>query len=478
MAKLNVTIPAVDVSVNGVAYRKVDRKAQAGDIVKALESSADIDEGAFYGPLTAASGNTVSFTDNVGYPRTRAAYGYEVYAAVAEPAVEYREVKRKANVGERIKIVNAVAAYDYVNGDEVTVIDVHGSGGVTFRDKVNAKNCAHLSEYVVLEPVAPAEADAKPKRLTVGDFAKVIDTPGDDRAALGNIVEVEHVRRAFDPSDGEMITAKDLAGYSFSMYSRRFAPATPEEVAAAQAEANRKIAVGPFAGGGFAQIVDADKSEALIAVGDGDFVKVSDDYGYAGRFALKATRTDGKYGFCNADALRQITEAEYNAAVAPEPEFSVGDKIQITRNQCNWPVGTVATITEVLTHPNHESGTVWAKALGETYLADGNCFEKLTAEEVAAIEKEAQEAARWAKIGRKVNEFKRGDIAEATRLLGKNERVIGEVEDTPRKQSGGEMSAGLRLPDGTFYAVDAEGMTLIVPVEQRFDKTDAEKAAA
>lgn len=68
MVKLNVTIPAVDVMVNGQAYRKVDRKAQAGDIVKALYAREDITEGAFYAVYADGDGDP-AFRDDDGDER-------------------------------------------------------------------------------------------------------------------------------------------------------------------------------------------------------------------------------------------------------------------------------------------------------------------------------------------------------------------------------------------------------------------------
>jgi hypothetical protein len=141
----------------------------------------------------------------------------------------------------------------------------------------------------------------------------------------------------------------------------------------------------------------------------------------------------------------------------------VGDIAVITNE--NW-LG-MGTIIDVKTLDGREYGMLKTR------------FTPATPEEVAQAQaeaqrkvKEAQETAKWAAIGRKVGEFKRGDIVEATRLLGKKERVIGEVEDVPQQEDGG-MAAGLRLPDGTFYAVDADGMALITPVEQRFDTEQA-----
>lgn len=75
-------------------------------------------------------------------------------------AIQYREVKRKANVGERIKIVNAGYAGNppvYANGDVVEVVKDCGAWGVRINRKwdnysgINAL-VSHF-EYVVLESI-------------------------------------------------------------------------------------------------------------------------------------------------------------------------------------------------------------------------------------------------------------------------------------------------------------------------------------
>lgn len=72
---------------------------------------------------------------------------------------QYREVKRKANVGERIRIVKAQYNEDYDNGDEFVVTNSYDTGGVDFIDNVGDENTASLSEYVVLEPVEATPID-------------------------------------------------------------------------------------------------------------------------------------------------------------------------------------------------------------------------------------------------------------------------------------------------------------------------------
>jgi hypothetical protein len=71
--------------------------------------------------------------------------------------IQYREVSRKANVGERIKIVQASLTFgDYVNGTVMTVehIKPNGAHVYPYVDRVNICKFIADYEYVVLEPLA------------------------------------------------------------------------------------------------------------------------------------------------------------------------------------------------------------------------------------------------------------------------------------------------------------------------------------
>ncbi|RCX22915.1 hypothetical protein DFP94_101504 [Fontibacillus phaseoli] len=74
--------------------------------------------------------------------------------------IQYREVKRKANVGERIKIVNAGLSFGhYKNGDTLTIVKLDKDGNALFPVKRGEGNpdglfFASQHEYVVLEPIA------------------------------------------------------------------------------------------------------------------------------------------------------------------------------------------------------------------------------------------------------------------------------------------------------------------------------------
>jgi hypothetical protein len=98
-------------------------------------------------------------------------------------------------------------------------------------------------------------------------------------------------------------------------------------------------------------------------------------------------------------------------------------------------------------------------------------FEKATDEEVAEAnaqfaEKEVE--AKWAKIGRKPSEYKKGDIVSGVRWNDSAVVFIGYLEDEPT-----DGYVGVREHNGRFSAVRIEDAALITPVEARFDRANA-----
>jgi hypothetical protein len=93
---------------------------------------------------------------------------------------------------------------------------------------------------------------------------------------------------------------------------------------------------------------------------------------------------------------------------------------------------------------------------GEVY----NIYEKV----IEANEKLDVEAKR-AKIGRRHNEFKKGDIVRGVRYDDSSIRFIGEAEDVSDKWD----TIGVRSADGIYHAVYRTEAVLIAPVEIRVD---------
>lgn len=90
---------------------------------------------------------------------------------------KYREVKRKANVGDRIRIVNPKCASGYGLGDEGAVVET-AEAGVYANLRGDRRGVWH-SEYVVLEPIETtadiSELFAKFIRENSGTIRKYLD---------------------------------------------------------------------------------------------------------------------------------------------------------------------------------------------------------------------------------------------------------------------------------------------------------------
>ena len=124
MAKLNVTVPANEVTVGDVVYRKVDREAQAGDIVKSLEDRTDITKGAFYRVQIDDENDPYVFddVDEASYGLYEYPHEFEVYTPVTADitfeGATYRKVDRSARVGDTVRVISG-AGERYLRGYSV-----------------------------------------------------------------------------------------------------------------------------------------------------------------------------------------------------------------------------------------------------------------------------------------------------------------------------------------------------------------------
>lgn len=482
MAKLSVVVPSNEVEVGGVRYRKVERKAQAGDIVKAQHYGTDITKGSFYAVTTADGG--VGFYDNVNDFRSPFTLGeprYEVYEKVTEPAVpEYREVNREAEKGERIRIVSACDSR-YSNGDEFVVEKSGTDGGGVYVRHPNGTHdgCAGIlrREYVVLEPVNIPEPAPQPERLKVGDYVKVTDASGSGHAKKGDIAVVTNDN--WLDNHGKLLDVKTLDGRTYGMFSHRFVRATESEVEAAKKDAERTKKIGEFADGGYAEIVNANYDNASSSARDnnGLYVKVEAKLSPWGTRQLTLTLPDGKCGgYCNADALRKVTREEYEEATKPKPVFNVGDTVKIVsgageRFLTGYDIGDIC---EVVDGPDRD-GDYTLKALRKKVI-NGNAqteqLEKVSVEEVARIEEEAK----WAAIGRKVGEYKAGDVVRVIKSCSIADTKVGDVTTIEQVSDYRGVFLTQLNSGGSNAFIYSEEVELITPVEQRFDRAKSPQA--
>jgi hypothetical protein len=462
MAKLSVVVPSNEVEVNGQKYRKVDREAQSGDIVKITDEDAPnyIKDGAFYAVEYVDSSGDPQITDEDGDEYDLCSTDFEVYEKVTEPAaVEYREVKRAAEKGERVRIVDRWSSADpYENGAELVVksrLDNH-----RIEVEVNGRNTiVNDKEYVVLEPVndaKPIEPAPHSERLKVGDYVKVTDASGSGYAKKGDIAAVTNDN--WLDSRGKLLDVKTLDGRTYGMYAHRFVRATESEVEAAKKAAERAKQIGEFADGGYAVVVDASKSTCLSGIKNGDYVTVKVDDPNRNVYPLYVCGRNG--GYCNADALRKVAREEYEEAT--KPRLNVGDLARTLVGK-DVPKGAVVKITE-----DDRSGRPYR---GE--LLDGSEYDWYTPEQ---LEKVSAEEAKWTAIGRKVGEYKAGDVIEIMEGHPAAGVKTGDVSTVKEADLGAFGGSGVRLtslnPSGNNAWLPVTHIKLLVPVEQRFDRSE------
>lgn len=353
MAKLNVVIPDEFVEVVGkdgarTKYRKVTRKARVGDIVRITGSGyVDVEKGAFYPVEDGAKYNNpgvVSIVDDGGDFRwgpLSDGKDWEVYEKVTK---QYREVKRPAKVGERIKVVNEqMACGEYKTGAEMVVTEAKWPNIHSVNADYNGTE-QHLfyEEYVVLEPID--------ERLTVGDIVKTLDESG--FCKIGDIVKIVED----DGSDVPYRTESLSGEYAGWLLEDDVVRATEAEVAAA------KEALDPrskFAKGDKVRIVSGAGERFLLGYKNGDIVEIRSGADKDGDYSLSSPRDGVTPGNAKADQLEKVSvdeAAEFERKQAEEKrwaeigrevgEFKIGDIVSFVKDSGKIKgIGTVEDVS-------------------------------------------------------------------------------------------------------------------------------------
>jgi hypothetical protein len=144
---------------------------------------------------------------------------------------EYREEKRRANVGELIKIVDAKGNIDYENGD-IFVVTCTSMSSVDFIDRVGDPNCAKHDEYVVLVPTNIIHYEGKryrevKRRAKYGDLVLIVrgyDTTPFTKDDVGKIVKVT---REKGETCGGMIKEHCVIGGRGALYHDQYVALEP-----------------------------------------------------------------------------------------------------------------------------------------------------------------------------------------------------------------------------------------------------------
>jgi transcription antitermination factor NusG len=178
----------------------------------------------------------------------------------------------------------------------------------------------------------------------------------------------------------------------------------------------------------------------------------------------------GKSYSVTSKHFRKATDEEVAQAKA-ELEFATfaeGDKVRLISGGGEYPLsgyenGKIYTVKSPKYHLGKTFGykvQLTGGSVAHGY-AKPKQLEKVTAEELAQTKAEQK----WAKIGRKPGEFKKGDIVRVVECTGAHE--IGEIVELA--EDGASEYLG---NDGVVYVGEPEQFELIAPVESRVDVDD------
>lgn len=422
MAKLNgvKTLDMVNgeitkVAYGGAEYVKAEGLPKMGDLVLADKGGYDITYGAFYKITEDADhADDVRFLDDVDDERVRDDDDYVLFCKVSastDPSLEER-------------VSSAEGEIESLKSD---VAKLKGEAG-----------------YVRID------AD----EANVGDYVKFDDPPD----YLTDEEYYEIVR--FDSYRDPWITDDD--GDEYDASNRDFV--FYRKVSAVTAEAEPKperLKVGDYAKvvrEEFGHLFDTDDIIELIEAGNNPNFKV--------RRLL-----DGEVWYVAASEVVRATDEEVAEAkdAAARAKFKEGAKVRLKSGGGDYPLGgfTDGNIYEVSDNAyNHRRGTLIRIEGGDCFRGSGfaapDQLEILSEEEAAEIERKQAEESKWAKIGRKVGEYKVGDIFrnpagilyEVTRI---DDRSLHSIRFTDLKGNDNGYTRKANL-------------TLITPVEARFDR--------
>ncbi|WP_127506863.1 hypothetical protein [Paenibacillus humicus] len=413
MAKLNVTVPAVDVTIDGAMYRKVDRSAQEGDVVRITDEDAGgrfLVNGAFYTVDSVDASGDPHITDEAGDDFDLCAWSFEVYEKVAE------EAKYKA--GDIVK--SKLRGFQTTLKERVPHLDGERHG--------KAWRHTHDSGWLgenQFEKVAQEEA--QPKRLTVGDYARVVNMDGGGHNyKIGEIIKLTTDAEDSHPYKGEKASG-DIGNW---LFAKEIEPATEAEFLAQKAPKYREVKR-PAAVGERIRIVN--KSGVETRYKNGDEAVVLRGWGGSDiRAAFGHTGAeDCGVVYDEYVVLEPVDAAKPERLKVGEYAKVVNDKTRSGSQKEGVSVGEIRKIVK----DDRSSLPFWAELL------DGSHYEWFREDALVRATDEEVAAARRYKVG---------DYVQVTKPGGSHNYKIGEfVQVTEMYGRGIDAFKGLRSSNAT-----------------------------
>lgn len=357
---------------------------------------------------------------------------------VVVEGVEYRKVDRNAQEGDIIRFEDAPFTLITAGGFyAVNEIDSCGDAQITNDDGGSYDTCGDTFE--VYEKVA--DKAAVPARLTVGDYARVIKNEDGHEAEIGAYIKIVEDDQSELPFKATYADGSRIPGGEW-FNERELIRATEAEFLAQQPK--------PF--------VEAPQDDVVT---------------HRGRRYRKEVRSNSKG--IESGALVIITKEHvgqpHKAEESAQSRIPVGSYAQlITLDNGSVRGFYVGDVVKVNVETRKDRYAI-QRVDGTTGYTDADKLVILSAKSFSDAQAEAAVTAKWTAIGRKVNEYKAGDLVTYLRKDG--ESGLGTVEDVAEGSAIGVRSGTAAYSTekyrGVFFNA-GDTADLVTPVEQRFDK--------
>ncbi|MEX5835843.1 hypothetical protein D070_13455 [Bacillus velezensis] len=421
----------------------------------------------------------VKALDMVNGEITKVAYGGAEYvktegeAKVGDIVLITTNDWTDAREGEFYKAVGVDSDGDAKIKDDRGTIDSHFRRNYDLLRKVSAETKPSLEDRLsTLESdVAELKGESKTEYVRIdtsearaGDYVKFIETADTD-ITTGKMYEIDKAGGGGPVHFTDDVGDENIAA-SFEIFE------VYRKVSAANVESEPKperLKVGEYA-----KVVNATDYHCFT---DGDIVEIIGDHVGSPNNEPARRLADGKGQYVPKRELVRATDEEVAEAKdeAARAKFKKGAKVRLVSGGGKRPLrgfedGKIYEVTNnSYDHPDGKRIRIVGSFLVTQGFATPDQLEILSEEEAAEIERKQAEEAKWAEIGRKVGEYRVGDIIAYDDPTWFENSGIGEIIGFGREGSPKVAAVDYEGCEEE-YILKAERLNLITPVEARFDR--------
>ncbi|QAV89588.1 hypothetical protein ES963_16375 [Bacillus subtilis] len=347
----------------GTEYERVEGEAQKGDIVLVKEAWGAQNVGEFFVVTYTRSGTFDQIVGMDGNTCEASSYKhclkiFRKVAASTNPTVEERVAKAEGEIESLKTDVAALkgeAEYERIAKSEAQVGDyvkfietddeditigklyeieaIDCDGDPVFTDDIDQENYAQSDDtYEVYRKVSASsvEAEPKPERLKVGDYAKVVDV-SNGVSKRGDIVRIIEDDKSAAPFLSEHLNGNSAGWF----HEYELVRATDEEVT----EAKRAAELAKFKEGAKVRLKSGGEKYPLNGFENGKIYEVANinfNHRLGRRIAIEGGDSREVYGFATPDQLEILSEEEAAelkkwAEIGREVgEYKKGDFVKLT----------------------------------------------------------------------------------------------------------------------------------------------------